>query len=50
MTIEMPSSTVHTFTEPDAYHAAIRARRVHGVITGRGQFRAELTRVDFDGC
>ena len=46
--IEMPSSTVLTFADPDTYHAAIRAQQVEGVITARGDFRAELTRIDFD--
>ncbi|HEY1430257.1 MAG TPA: helix-turn-helix domain-containing protein [Stellaceae bacterium] len=41
----MPSSEVHTFTDPDAYHAAIRDSHAEGVITGRGDFRAELTAV-----
>jgi AraC-like DNA-binding protein len=44
----MPSSEVHTFGDPEAFHAAIRAERVEGVVTARGEFRAELTRVDFD--
>ena len=37
------SSTVRTFTDPDAYHAAIRHTHAEGIVTGRGQFRAELT-------
>ena len=44
----MPSSTHRTFSDPDAFHASIRAERVDGVITERGRFRAELTRVDFE--
>jgi AraC-like DNA-binding protein len=44
----MPSSTVCTFTDPDAYHAALRAQRVEGVVTARGNFHAELTLIDFD--
>jgi hypothetical protein len=44
----MASSTVRTFTDPDAYHATMRARRVDGVVTERGEFHAELTRIDFD--
>jgi AraC-like DNA-binding protein len=44
----MPFSTIRSFTEPDAYHAAIRALRVDGVVTGRGDFHAQLARVDFD--
>ena len=39
------SSTVRTFTDPDAYHAAIRHTHAEGIVTGRGQFRAELTLV-----
>jgi hypothetical protein len=41
----VPSSTVSTFTDPDAYHAAIRHTHAEGIVTGRGQFRAELTLV-----
>ena len=44
----MPSSTVRTFTDPDAYHAAIRHTHAEGIVTGRGQFRAELTLVRLD--
>jgi AraC-like DNA-binding protein len=44
----MPSSEVRTFSDPDAYHTAIRSQRVEGVITAHGNFHAELTRVDFD--
>src|SRR5438128_517838 len=44
----MPDSSVLTFTDPDAYHAAIRAQRVEGALTARGMFHAELTRIDFD--
>jgi AraC-like DNA-binding protein len=43
----MAVSTFCEFDDPDAFHAAIRALRVDGVITGRGQFYAELTRIDF---
>ena len=32
----MPASLVRTFTDPDAYHAAIRDTQADGVITGRG--------------
>lgn len=41
----MPSSTVRTFTDSDAYHAAIRDAHAEGIVTGRGVFRAELTKV-----
>lgn len=44
----MPTIAARTFTDPDAFHAAIRAEQVEGVITARGEFRAGLTRVDFD--
>jgi AraC-like DNA-binding protein len=39
---------VRSFADPDAYHAAIRDAHVEGVITGRGDFRAELTRIRLD--
>ena len=42
----MPDSAVLTFTDPDVYHAAIRNAQVEGVVTARGNFRAELTRID----
>jgi AraC-like DNA-binding protein len=42
----MPDSAVVTFTDPDAYHAAIRNAQVEGVVTARGDYRAELTRLD----
>jgi hypothetical protein len=43
----MPSSAVHTFTGPDAYHANIRrAQVVQGVVITRGEYRSELTRTD----
>jgi hypothetical protein len=38
----MPSSTVHTFTDPDAYHAAIRDAHGKGIVTERGTFGAEM--------
>ena len=44
----MPSSAVLTFTDLDVYHAALRDVQAQGVVTAGGQFRAELTRVDFD--
>jgi hypothetical protein len=39
----MPDSTVMTFTEPDAFHAAIQNAEVEGVVTARGKYRTELT-------
>ena len=42
----MPDVAVASFTDPDAYHAAIRDAQAQGVVTARGKFRAELTRVD----
>jgi AraC-like DNA-binding protein len=42
----MPSSAVCTFTDPDEYAAAIRAGSVDLTITGRGDFKAKLTRID----
>ena len=42
----MPSSTIGTFTDPDAYHAAIRNAEVEGIVTARGEYRAELSRID----
>ena len=44
----MLSSQVFAFADPFAYQAAIRAADVIAVPTSRGDFRAELTRVDFD--
>ena len=42
----MPDSAVLTFADPDVYQAAIRNAQVDGVVTARGTFRAELTRID----
>jgi AraC-like DNA-binding protein len=42
----MPSSSVLTFTEPDAYFASIRTAEVKGIVTARGDYRAEMTRID----
>ena len=42
----MPDSEVMTFTDPDAYLATFRYAQAQGVVTARGKFRAELTRVN----
>src|SRR5690242_5353215 len=42
----MPSSAVRTFTDADDYAATIRAATVELTVTGRGDFRAKLTRID----
>jgi AraC-like DNA-binding protein len=42
----MPDSAVVTFADPDAYHASFRGLQVEGVVTARGEYRAELTRID----
>ena len=42
----MPDSAVLTFTDPDAYYATIRTAEVKGVVTVRGDYRAELTRIE----
>src|ERR1700720_329359 len=42
----MPDSAVLSFTDPDAFRAAFQGSDVEGVVTGLGNFHAELTRVD----
>lgn len=42
----MPSSAVRAFTDSDAYFAGIRNLQIDAVVTRRGQFRAESTRID----
>jgi AraC-like DNA-binding protein len=42
----MLESTVSTFTDPCAYQDAVRSAQVEVLITARGEFRAELTRID----
>jgi AraC-like DNA-binding protein len=42
----MPSSAVLRFTDPEAYYPAIRTAEVKGVVTTRGDYRAELTRIE----
>jgi hypothetical protein len=42
----MPVSAVHTFIDPDMYFSGIRNLQIDAVITNRGEFRAESTRID----
>lgn len=42
----MPSSSILTFTDPHPYQAAIRSGRMEVLVTAKGHFRAELTRID----
>ena len=42
----MPSSAVHSFTDPDDYAAAIRAANAEINVTGRGRFTGEIIRID----
>jgi AraC-like DNA-binding protein len=42
----MPSSATRRFTDPDRYFAGIRKLQIDGVVTKRGEFRAESTRID----
>jgi len=42
----MPFSATRTFADPDVYFAGIRNLQIDGVITKRGEFRAEATRID----
>jgi len=42
----MPDNAVLTFTDPGAYHANILRSQVDGVVTARGEYRTELTRID----
>jgi hypothetical protein len=42
----MPSSAVHTFTDPGEYAAAIRATTIDLTVTARGHFTGKRTRVD----
>jgi AraC-like DNA-binding protein len=43
----MPASAVHFFTDADDYASAIRAGTVEATVTGRGQFTAKRTWIDF---
>ena len=42
----MPSSATRTFTDPEMYFSGIRNLQIDGVITKRGEFRAESTHID----
>ena len=42
----MPSSTVRTFTDADAYFGGIRNLSIDGLVTERGKFRAEAILVN----
>jgi AraC-like DNA-binding protein len=42
----MPSCAVRTFSDPDAYAAAIRQSTVQLTVTGRGHFAAQIVRID----
>lgn len=44
----MRSSAVSSFHDPHDYQAAVRAGDVRVTVTGRGEFGAELTRIDLD--
>jgi AraC-like DNA-binding protein len=46
MECKMPSSAVRTFTDPDHYATAIRQGTSEVVLTARGHFDANLTRID----
>ena len=42
----MPSSAVRSFTDPDDYAAAIRQTSAQITVTGRGDFTAQVIRID----
>jgi hypothetical protein len=44
----MPKCASFTFTDPIPYQAAIRGAKVELLVTGRGDFHAELTQIDLD--
>jgi len=44
----MSWSAFRTFTDPDAYYAAIRGTHADGVVTARGNFRADITTIELD--
>jgi hypothetical protein len=43
----MARSQLATFSDPLAYQAAVRATDVELLVKSKGEFEAELTRVDF---
>jgi hypothetical protein len=43
----MPGVGADAFTDPDEYEASFRDVRVELVVTGRGQFRAAVSRAHF---
>jgi AraC-like DNA-binding protein len=43
----MPGSTSATFSDPEAYQAAIRPAQVEVFVTAKGNFTAELNRTEF---
>lgn len=45
----MPSSAIRRFSDPEMYFARIRNLQIDGVITKRGEFRAESTCIDLHG-
>ena len=42
----MPGSSVTTFADPCAYQEAVRSAQVEVLVTARGDFHTELTRID----
>src|SRR5262249_61582362 len=44
----MSWSAFRTFTDPDAYYAAIRGTHTDGVVAARGDFRADLSTIELD--
>jgi hypothetical protein len=42
----MPSSSVRNFIDPDMYFSGIRNLQIEGIVTKRGEFHAEATRID----
>src|SRR5215472_10321629 len=44
----MSWSAFRTFTDPDAYYAAIRGTHADGVVAARGDFRADLSTIQLD--